>query len=146
MTTRSVESALKESVLKGFFDMAFIEVIGLEETSDAKVPFTNVFVIQSIRPRNVELQFFFPLEGKKMIVENIYTRNWGELPSRMVDDCILEMINVVGGNFFSLYFGEECRYEMGLPSIRFNDEELVKGDSFLFSAEGIPFRVVVAID
>jgi hypothetical protein len=146
MTSRPLESALKESVLKGFFDMAFIEVIPVHEAPGTQIPYTNVFVIQSIRPRRMELQFFFPLESKKLIVENIYTRDWSELPSRMVDDCILEMINVVGGNFFSLYFGDDCRYEMGLPSIRFSDEELIKGETFHFSAEGIPFKVVVTID
>ena len=141
---KDIVKALNESVLKGFFDMAFIEVIPM---SSVDVPdpihYTNIFAIGSTAPEIIQLQFFLPVECKKMIVENIYTKMWEEITSSLVDDCILEMINVVGGNFFSQYFGDQLRYEMGLPHILFDDSDVDEGKVFLFNAEGIFFKISV---
>ena len=66
-----------------------------------------------------------------------------------IDDCLLEMLNVLAGSFLNSYYGEEVKYSLTFPEILFDDKEIDEGAKshiFYFDAEGIVFKVSISID
>ena len=89
-----------------------------------------------------------PSECKKLIVENIYGADWSTLHATEIDDCLLEVLNVMAGNFLIERFGRQVRYDISLPDLLFDDTKISKSNGFdflPFDAEGIPFKVAMKL-
>lgn len=138
----NVESSLLFSIKNTFHDMAGKKV-ELIENKQGEVHFTNVFIIESFQPEELCLQFFFPLEAKRLLVESILKENWFNLSHEYIDDCLLEIVNIIGGNFFCRYFNPR-RYEISLPQLTFDDRGISRGEMYYFETEGILFAVSLA--
>jgi len=138
----NVESSLSFSIKNTFHDMAGKKV-DLKENIQGEIHYTNVFMMESFQPQELCLQFFFPLEAKRLLVESVLQQDWSELSHEYIDDCLLEMVNIIGGNFFCRYFSPR-RYEISLPQLTFDNRGISPGEMYYFETEGILFAVSLA--
>ncbi len=142
-----IKKALVLSVEKTFSDMAFIDAGRVEENLE-ELDFSHIIHIDLFAPMQVEIALFLPSECKKLIVENIYGTDWSTLHATEIDDCLLEMLNVLAGNFLIECFGRQVKYDISLPELLFDDSKISKRngfDFFPFDAEGIPFKAAIKI-
>lgn len=141
-----VRAALRTAVERTFMEMAFIDVI--ESGSDGAVESSGVLFIAFSHPVNGGMILRLPMECKLMIVENIHAAEWAELTSEEKDDCLLEALNVLAGNFLNTYCGKESSHNMSFPQMLFDEEEIPGRDSyesFFFDAEGVIFQIDLCV-
>ena len=133
------------AVERTFSDMAFIDVTELTEHS-AKIDSSHIIHIYFHEPMEGEIALVLPSECKRMIVENIYGCDWRDLHATEIDDCLLEILNVLAGNFLDEYWGRDVKHDISLPELRFDENEIDAGSGFTdfyFDAEGVPFKVSI---
>lgn len=124
-------SALDQAVADSFADMAFMDAMVVSEDggAPASVPDGQLVYISFGRPLSGFLTLQLGVATKKRLVENVYGQGWEELPGAQVDDCLMELANVVAGNFL-LIFGEgENRHAVALPQVLYDEEELPEWDN-----------------
>ena len=92
-----IEQARLDAAQKTFADMAFVDVNPTDPRSDP-VNCSHVISIDIRAPSPGRILLFLPQEVKKMVAENIYSRDWDSLQSVEIDDCLLELLNVLAGN------------------------------------------------
>ena len=144
-TIAKVEDSVVAAVERTFSDMAFLDVVEIPEIS-AKLNFGHILHISFTEPEEGEIALFLPSECKRKIVENIYCSDWSTLHATEIDDCLLELLNVLAGNFLSAYYGEAVKHNVSLPELRFDDSGIFKGhkySQFYFDAEEMPFKVSI---
>lgn len=134
---------LERSVRITFRDFARLNIEDWTQNGDYNLHFSNVFVIDCYRPEELSLQFYFSLEGKRLLVEKVLDDQWEHIKSHYIDDCLLEVVNIVGGNFFAEYFTGEA-HDLGLPVITFDDHGLSRGERYFFKSEGILFGITIS--
>ena len=142
-----VHDALLKSIQMTMMDMAFVDVI--EAGDESEVHHSNVLYINFSQPVNGGLILRFSKECKMMIVENIHGSNWESLSSDEIDDCLLEVLNVLAGNFLNFYCGKESGHNMTFPQMLFDEEEIPKVSEYIpyyYDAEGVVFRVDVCVN
>jgi CheY-specific phosphatase CheX len=142
-----VHDALLKSTQMTMMDMAFIDVIEAEEESE--VHHSSVLYLDFTQPVRGGIIFRLSKECKMAIVENIHGSNWDSLSGDEIDDCLLEVLNVLAGNFLNLYCGQETGHNMSFPQMLFDEEEIPDGSEYVpyyFDAEGVVFRVDVCIN
>jgi hypothetical protein len=143
-TELTIEQALTQAVAETFNEMAFLDAIPAERPDENNQ--VQLFLIQVRGDETHRLVLDLPLEAKKTICENILAAPWEELSSNVIDDCLLEFLNVLGGAFGRLYWGDESRYRLSFPEIRIGipDElEPLPVESHWFDAYGQVFAVHV---
>jgi len=144
-TQLSVADALEQVVAETFSEMAFLDAIPSETPGESSG--TQVFVIQVRGDETHHLVLDLPRDAKQSIVENIIATPWEELPSNEIDDCLLEFLNVLGGAFGRLYWGDESKYKLSFPEVRVGIPEEIDDDSlesYWFDAYGQVFALHVA--
>ena len=144
--TAKIKGSIQTAVEKTFGDMAFIDVAPSPDSS-RDVMYSHLIHISFDKPEAGQISLFLPYECKKMIVENIYGENWKNMKPVHIDDCLLEILNVLTGSFLSSYYGKKVKYDLAFPEILFDDKEIEekeKSHYFLFDAEGIVFQVSVS--
>ncbi|NOY07361.1 MAG: chemotaxis protein CheX, partial [Spirochaetes bacterium] len=135
-TIARIKEALTPAVIKTFSDMAFIDAEVLKEIPE-KLTYGHIIHISLSAPEHGEIALFLPSECKKMIVENIYGSDWTSLNATEIDDCLLEILNVLAGNFLTEYFGAGVKHDISLPELLF-DAEMDEKNGFtelFFNAE-----------
>lgn len=143
-TEESLTQALEDSVARTFTEMAFLDAIPAEKPLENTE--TQVFAIEINGEARHRLVLDLPLETKRDIVENIHAQSWDELSSGEIDDCLLEFLNVLGGNFGRAYWGDDSRYKLSFPEVRIAVQEEADADrvrSHWFDAYGQIFAVHV---
>ncbi len=146
-TDKTLEQALGQVVAETFSEMAFLDAIPADEPPESRE--TQVFVIQVRGDTTHHLVLDLPLDTKQSIVENIHARPWDEIASNDIDDCLLEFLNVLGGAFGRLYWGDESRYKLSFPEVRIGIPEEIDRESmrtFWFDAYGNFFAVHVGTE
>jgi len=137
--------AVGSSVVKTLSDMAFIDAVEMPDHGE-QIVFSHVIHIDIYEPEKGEIALFLPSECKKLIIENIYGEDWSTLHATEIDDCLLEILNVLTGNFLNEYCGKDARHNISLPELLFDDAKISGNNGFVdfyFDAEGIPFRVSI---
>jgi len=143
-TQISIVDALGQAVAETFSEMAFLDAIPCPGPGAAGG--AQVFVIQVRGDETHHLVLDLPLEAKRSIVENIIATPWEEIPSNEIDDCLLEFLNVLGGAFGRLYWGDESKYKLSFPEVRIGIPEEIDDDaleSYWFDAYGQLFALHV---
>jgi len=141
---QKIKESLIYSVMEGFFQMAFLETIPLEGQENIEdTDYSQILVIESYAPEEIMLQFLLPKNSRRKIVENIFADAWVNLSTAEIDDCLLELINVIGGNFFDQFYGSDTTYKMSLPYLYFDGGELEEGEPFYFNVEGDIMKTIV---
>jgi len=106
-----IKETLISAVIRTFSDMAFIDVEVLKEIPE-ELTCSHIIHISLSAPEHGEIALFLPSDCKRMIVENIYGSDWTSLNPTEIDDCLLEILNVLAGNFLTEYFGAEVKLNM----------------------------------
>jgi hypothetical protein len=147
MDKEKVTQAMHEAVQTTFMDMAFLDILPMEEEPE-EITYNQVIHISFSEPEYGDVTLYLPLECKKMIVENIHGEDWEAVSSDSIDDCLLELLNVLAGNFLNSYSGKEVSHNMSFPEMLFDEEDFhKKGDhvDLYYDAEGVPFRITVYV-
>ncbi len=147
-TVMSIESAITSAVEQTFINMAFIDVIRTE-SHEISPDVSQLIVIDITRPVRGTILLRLPLALKRQVVETIHAENWDSLNAREIDDCLLEILNVLAGNFLHSLFGGNTKYNITFPQIVFDEEEF--GDEtglekFYYDAEGIIFQLSIGME
>ena len=143
-TSATIPDVLEQAVAETFSEMAFLDAIPAEETVENRE--TQMFAIQVRGDQTYRLVLDLPLDVKHSIVENIHACPWDELASDEIDDCLLEFLNVLGGAFGRIYWGDESRHKLSFPEVCVGiPEELAARprESCWFDAYGQVFAVHV---
>ena len=141
-----VKEAIKRAVEMTFMNMAFLDVMETETISE--IHYSHIIHITFSQPVNGGMILYLPTECKKAIVENIHASNWESLSTDEIDDCLLEVLNVLAGNFLNHYCGKEIGHNMSFPEILFDESELPEKAhfaEFFFDAEGVGFKIGLCV-
>ncbi len=129
------------AVTKACNNMAFLDVT---ESNNENLNFKNRIQFYFFKPFQGNIVLFFMDDLKNRIVENIYGEKALKLSPEMKEDCISEMMNIIAGNFLSLYFGDN-EYEKNEVSHDNGSNSSYLISSF-FNAEELKFKIVLFID
>lgn len=139
-------NALLKAIQKTFMDMAFVDVIAADGAPD--VEYSNVLYINFFQPVAGGMILRLSKDCKRTVVENVHGNDWENLTSDEIDDCLLEVLNVLAGNFLNEYCGKNVGHNMSFPQLLFDEREIVEIEdykSYYFDAEGVIFQVDVCI-
>ncbi len=148
MIDAKTRAAFVEAIRKTFSEMAFIDALPVAHP-DAEPNLSHVIYLSFIEPDPGFAALFLPLECKKLIVENVYGEDWDKLQSDQIDDCLLELLNILVGHYLSEAYGAKVKRDIALPRLLFDATEIAEKDgqeTFYFDAEGTLFRAVLEIN
>ena len=141
---KNIKNALVKAVCKTFQELSFIDVVETNQSND-KLIFNQILYIEIIEPEEMRIFLYLPLRLKEMIAENVYCKSLKNLKYTEIDDCQLEILNVITGNFLSNLYHEKKNYKFELPRILFDDKNLhfprLKKNELFFDAEDIIFKI-----
>lgn len=143
-----IRKSFSDSVIDTFAEMAFIDVIPENDFKDAIIH-TSIMGLSFQSPGDGSILFYMTKECKKKLVENIYGEDWITLSDMEIDDCLLEILNVLAGDFLKNLYGKEKKVSMSFPKLFFDDNVLTPESSslnFIFNAEGGMFSAKVSIN
>jgi CheY-specific phosphatase CheX len=146
MDASQIHKAVVESTIGTFADMTFMDVLEDEEKTDFEAG--QLLFIEFDKPIYGRLFLALPLELKQMIVENIHATSWEELSVSEIDDCLLEVLNVLAGNFLRALHQEDIKVHLSFPHVMISEEEITDLGTFevyYFDAEGTPFTISLAL-
>ena len=139
--TEIIVDSLNKAVIDTFGEMAFIDVLSVDEHQVESRQITSIDIASPFRGKIIVR---LPFSIKKNIVEFIHGADWDTLKPDQIDDCLLELLNVMGGTFLFNIFGEETSYKVLFPEMIFDESELEKDSDSLdlyYEAEGDYFSV-----
>lgn len=137
--------SLPLAVEEAFEVMAFIDV---SQSKSEEYKCRNKIRIDIIKPFKGNIYLLFSDDLTDKIIGNIYGDDSAKLNTKTKNDCLLELMNIVAGNFMTFYFGASADYEMDLPEV---DTEIPEQDyknrvNCFFNAEGLKFRAIININ
>ncbi len=142
MSIEQFQSAVTET----FSEMAFIDVVPTDPPEETP-SYSHIIHIRFNEPVDGSIALCLPGDTKRMLVENIYGDEWESLDTEKIDDCLLEILNVLAGHYLSERFGPEIKRDLSLPELLFDDEELPHGESYTacwFDAEDSIFSAFIS--
>lgn len=142
-----IKKATQDAVIKTFAEMAFIDAVPLEK-SEGDVNYGPILSISFSYPVHGGFILYLPNECKQQIVEDVFARPWDELSLSEIDDCLLELLNVLAGNFLHILCGEDIKYNMNFPEVLFDESDISPGEdykTYYFDAEDILFKTSVSV-
>ena len=146
-TKRKVREHLEGAVKRTFEDMAFLDITAVKGTNN--ISYGQVLYINILDPVNGAIGLYMPAGCKKKIIENIYSGEFESLKANEIDDCLLEMLNVLTGSFLNSLLGEKKKYNIDFPKVLFDESEVnihSRGCmEFYFTAEEERFKVRIAL-
>ncbi len=132
-----------EAVKSTFADMVFMDV---SETAEVELThYSQIIHITVMEPEYLDIVLWLPFEIKKEITETVYGKEWGDISDSEIDDCLLEVLNVLTGNFLVEYVGSDIKYSISIPEVLFDESEIEMKNvrDVFFDAEGKPMRVSI---
>lgn len=144
--SEEIKEALDSAIALSFADMSFLDVQPALEEKD--VVEGQLLHINFLSPASGGMLLHLPLELKQQTVENIHAKPWEDLNIAEIDDCLLELLNVLAGNFLQQLLGEETRVNLSFPEVLFELTEIDAIESYenyYYSAEGIGLSVSLYI-
>lgn len=150
METNVKKNSMKEAVINGvkkaFEEMAFIDIDYVEDKKIV-VNYKHILFVNILDPIFGKIALYLPYECKKMIIENIYSKEMKSLHADEKDDCQLELLNVLVGNILSFLYKKKKKYKLDLPKILFDEDEInwdkKNVNKYYFNAEGFNFKLLI---
>lgn len=147
MSKKKLAKALVNAIMKTFEDMVFIDVSTSKEES-VSIKYSKVLYISYLKPEAGEITLFLTPGCVRMITENIFSKEWENVENNDICDCLLELLNVLAGNFLRLFYEQSMQHDTTFPKLVADLSEIKKIEkynTFFFKAEGIPFKVCLNI-
>ncbi len=148
MTKNRIEEAMIKTIESVFSDMIFIDTLHVEDKPDS-FDYTQILYIDIVSPQTGYIIAYLPLELRKTIVETIHSTDWDDMHASEIDDCLLEILNVIAGNFMTELLGRDIKYNISFPAVNYDEEDienLNKSQELFFSAEGPIFRINILLN
>jgi CheY-specific phosphatase CheX len=148
MTEENIKEAMIKTIESVFSDMVFIDTLHIEKSPE-NFDYTQILYIDIISHSNGYIIAYLPLDLRKTIVETIHSTDWDEMHASEIDDCLLEILNVIAGNFMTELLGRGAKYNISFPAVNYDEEDieqLDKSQEIYFSAEGPIFRINVLLN
>ena len=148
MNKDKIKDAMIKTIESVFSDMIFIDTLYMEEAPESFEYTQNLF-IDVISPQAGYIVAYLPLELRKTIVETIHSSDWNDMHASEIDDCLLEILNVVAGNFMTEFLGRDNKYNISFPAVNYDEEDienLDKSQELYFNAEGSVFKINVFLN
>jgi hypothetical protein len=141
MNDPKLVDSIVSMVIDTFSDMAFIDV---NIITDKKIEndYENVFAIDVIKPFRATIYILLSDLLKKNITNNIYGEDSDKLRENELDDCLLEILNILSGKLLALYLDKSINYKIDFPRIivDFKKKNYENINYIVFDAEGIIFE------
>lgn len=121
-----VVQALDQAIIDSFADMAFMDASPVADDIGTleSIPTGQLVHISFGRPLSGFLTLHLGAIAKQRLVENIYGQGWDELAGSQVDDCLMELANIVAGNFLLAFGMGEDRHSVSLPQVLYDEDEI----------------------
>ena len=148
MTKEKIRGSMINAIESVFSEMVFIDTLHLDEKPENFV-YTQILYIDIISPVKGYIIAYLPLELRKTIVETIHSIDWDEMHATEIDDCLLEILNVIAGNFMADLLGRDVKYNISFPAVNYDEEDienLQSSQEIYFNAEGPIFKINVLIN
>lgn len=148
MGKEKIREAMIKAIESVFSEMVFIDTLHIDGKPE-DFTFTQILYIDIVSPANGYIIAYLPLELRKTIVETIHSKDWDEMHAIEIDDCLLEMLNVIAGNFMTDLLGRGEKYNISFPAVNYDEEDIENIESsqeIYFDAEGSVFRINVLIN
>ena len=137
--------ALVRATKKTFANMAFVDVAEIPD-HPGQVHAGQLTHIVFTQPIEAQITLYLSTPVTNLVVVNIFGRSVEEIGSGEFDDCLLELLNVLAGNFLKELGVSEGKHNVSLPQLLFDDSDIVSRTKFrqyYFDAEGDSFVVSV---
>lgn len=148
MTDKKIKEAMVSTIESVFSEMVFIDTLNIDiKPEDFK--YTQILYIDITAPITGYIIAYLPLELRKTIVETIHSTDWNEMHASEIDDCLLEILNVIAGHFMTILLGHDDKYNISFPAVNYDEEDIENLESsqeIYFDAEGSIFRVNVFVN
>lgn len=148
MTKEKIREAMIKAIESVFSEMIFIDTLHIDEAPE-NFTYTQILYIDIISPVKGYIIAYLPLELRKTIVETIHSIEWDEMHATEIDDCLLEILNVIAGNFMADLLGRDVKYNISFPAVNYDEEDienLQSSQEIYFNAEGPIFKINVLIN
>ncbi len=150
LSTEDVTRAALTAAVKTFESMAFIDVSQTAAVDISSCGQVFYIAIAIKAPWRGHLVLYLPEGGKKKILENIYGRDFEDLSETEINDCLLEILNVLAGNFMSLLYGESADFQLGFPKVVLENDSVLQNNTeplcLFFDAEGETFKIGIELE
>jgi putative two-component system response regulator len=141
LTEKEVSEALVRSVNTVTEEMAFLNAKRVSLEDIASEP---AFFIHLQAPVRGALILSILEEDKKRLAGFMYGKEPALVTGREANECLLEFVNVVSGQFIQALEIEKIEYVVGIPKLFSREGDLYSyahSYDFFFNAEGIRFKV-----
>lgn len=148
MTNNLIKEAMIKTIESVFSDMIFIDTLHIEDKPESS-DYTQILYIDILSPQKGYIIAYLPLDLRKTIVETIHSTDWEEMHAAKIDDCLLEILNVIAGNFMTEYLGRDVKYNISFPAVNYDEEDienLEKSQEIFFDAEGSVFQINILLN
>ena len=148
MTNELIKKAMIKTIESVFSDMIFIDTLHIDNKPEF-FNYTQILYIDILSPQKGYIIAYLPLELRKTIVETIHSTDWSEMHASEIDDCLLEILNVIAGNFMTELLGRDVKYNISFPAVNYDEEDienLDKSQTIFFNAEGPVFRINILLN
>ncbi len=150
MKTNIKKDYMKEAVINGvkktFEEMAFIDIDYVDDKK-TDVNYKHILFVNILEPIFGKIALYLPYECKRLIIENIYSKDMKDLHADEADDCQLELLNVLVGNILSFLYKKKKKYKLDLPKILFDEFEIAWNkknvNMYFFNAEGFNIKLLI---
>jgi len=143
MTESKITEAIIKTIESVFSDMVFIDTLHIDSKPE-NFNYTQILYIDILTPQSGYIIAYLPLELRKTIVETIHSTDWDDMHASKIDDCLLEILNVIAGNFMTELLGGDVKYNISFPAVNYDEEDIEdieKSQEVFFDAEGSVFRI-----
>ncbi len=114
--------ALVEAVGATFADLAFLDTERVSRSPDKPRP-GQVVAVEFLRPLAGYLALHLSRHTKQAIIENIHGVHWKSLSGSEIDDCLMELVNIMAGTFLILVGAD--RHALSLPLVLYDQSDLM---------------------
>ena len=119
-----ITQAVNEAVIATFSDMAFMDAEPIQTCSGCP-PFGQIIGVEFLHPLEGHMILHLTTPIKQMVIENIHGVDWNDLARREVDDCLMELVNIMAGNFLLLVESGQHRYALSLPQVWYDESDIM---------------------
>ena len=141
----NIKPYLLESATQTFGEIAFVDIYEAKEAKYTHQKDDTILCVEVASPFVGEVYLFIHNALKNKIAENIFADSIENIPEKQVDDSLLEILNVICGDFLGRCFEKNDEIKIGLPGIIYDMPNTLPDNSHwvYFNAEGIDFSILI---